>query len=56
MCAFPKATQEKMTGPKQKKAVMVMKMKWLIITTGKIELYVGHNNFCRLQGKPTEIT
>jgi hypothetical protein len=24
-------------------------------TTGKTELYVGHNNFCRLEGKPTEI-
>jgi hypothetical protein len=25
-------------------------------TIGKTELYVGHNNFRRLEGKPTEIT
>jgi hypothetical protein len=25
-------------------------------TTGKTELYVGHNNFRRFEGKPTEIT
>jgi hypothetical protein len=25
-------------------------------TTGKTELYVGHNNFRRLEGKPMEIT
>jgi hypothetical protein len=28
----------------------------LIFTTGKIEFYVGHNNFRRLEGKPTKIT
>jgi hypothetical protein len=28
----------------------------LNFTTGKTELYVGHNNFRRLEGKPTEIT
>jgi hypothetical protein len=23
--------------------------------TGKTEVFIGHNNFCRLEGKPTEI-
>jgi hypothetical protein len=35
--------------------IMGSEKNW-ICTTGKIEFFIGHNNFCRVEEKPTDIT